>query len=107
VQEPGLDLHVWETEWEMLQPLLEDSPIETLPELDDLVHRMLVARGFAVDDPVADDAVGPEIVVQYREATRVARLIDAGESIDPGDVAAAINGLREIYDYLIEDRAAP
>jgi len=33
-------------------------------------------------------------------------LAEAGEA-DPGDVADAIDGFRALYEYLIEDRAAP
>jgi len=42
MSEPGLDRQQWVTEWAALEPLLEDSPVESLSELDDLVERMLV-----------------------------------------------------------------
>ena len=35
MSEPGLDRHEWETEWEQLEPDLEDSPSEALNELDE------------------------------------------------------------------------
>ena len=45
MQEPGLDRHEWETEWQALEPQVEDSPAEALPELDKLIERMLVEQG--------------------------------------------------------------
>ena len=38
MSEPGLDRQQWVTEWAALEPLLEDSPVESLSELDDLVE---------------------------------------------------------------------
>ena len=32
VVEPGLDQHDWESEWQLLEPLVRDSPAEALPE---------------------------------------------------------------------------
>jgi len=52
MQEPGLSRHEWESEWVSLEEQLEDSPVDVLPELDDLVERMLNERGYAIDDPV-------------------------------------------------------
>jgi hypothetical protein len=105
--EPGLDLHEWESEFASIEPDLEDDPGGALPELTNLIGRMLTARGFAVDDPVADDGEEPEILAQFRAAREVSRLVDAAADVDPGDLADAINGLLAIYDYLIAERAAP
>ena len=106
--EPGLDLHEWESEYQALEPEVEDSPREALPELLDLVGRMLVARGYAIEDPVADDGDDPEILVEFRAVRETTRAIERGdEGVGPGDVAAAVNGLRAIYDHLISERPAP
>jgi len=35
------------------------------------------------------------------EARRVVRLIDLGESYDPGDVAVAVEAYRELYQELL------
>jgi hypothetical protein len=105
--EPGLDLHEWQTEWEALEPLVEDSPREALPELDDLVERMLVARGFAPDDPVAVGGDEPEVLASFRAAREINRLAESGADLSPGDVAPAIEGYREIYRILAEQRSAP
>ena len=105
--EPGLDLHEWQTEWEALEPLVEDSPREALPELDDLVERMLVARGFAPDDPVAAEGDEREVLANFRSAREITRLAESGADLSPGDVVPAIEGYREIYRILTEQRAAP
>ena|SRR5215208_2756175 len=107
VVEPGLDRHEWETEYEALEESLRDDPIEALPELYALVERMLVGRGYAVDDFVADDGVDPELREQYRSAREIARQVDSADTIDPGDVANAINGLTVIYEHLLTERSAP
>jgi hypothetical protein len=106
-REPGLDRHEWESEWEALAPEVEDSPADALPELHGLVERMLVERGFAVDDQIADDGDDPEILAEFRAARDVTLLLERGEQVGPGDVAAAVNGYRAVYDYLLEERSAP
>jgi hypothetical protein len=103
MSEPGLDRQQWETEWAALEPLLEDSPVESLSELDDLVERMLVEGGFSIDtpDPVDDEGIDPEVLTSFRAAREITRLVDRGEDFDPGDVASAIDLYREIYEGLL------
>ena len=101
--EPGIDRHEWESEWEVLEPLLEDAPAETLPELDDLVARMLVAHGYALDDEVAVEGEARDIVAEYLAARAVTQLVERDERPDPGDVATAVNGYRAIFEYLIDE----
>jgi hypothetical protein len=102
-----LDRHEWETEWQGLEPLVVDSPAEALPELDALVERMMVERGYPTDEAHAHDSGDPEIVAEFLEARRVARLVDTGEAVDPGDVGAAITGYRNLYEFLLAERRAP
>jgi len=90
-----------------LEPELEHSPAEALPELDRLVERMLTERGFAVDDPVADDGVDPEVLAEFRAARETTRMLEARKDVGPGDVAAAVNAYRAVYAYLIAKRGAP
>ena len=106
-REPGLDRHEWESEWETLAPEVEDSPAEALPELHGLIERMLSERGFNVDDPVAHEGGDPEILAEFRAARDTTRLLERGQDVGPGDVAAAVNGYRAVYDYLIAERSAP
>ena len=107
MREPGLDRHEWETELESLEPELRDSPAEALPELADLVRRMLAERGFELDDPLVREGDEREIVSEYESAREVADRLQRGEDVGPGDVASAINGLRALYDHLISERSAP
>ena len=101
MQEPGLDRHDWETEWQALQPLLEDSPAETLPELADLVERMMTEQGIPIDDEVADDGIEPEVVRDFREARQITTLVERGEDVAPGDIGDAVTTYRDLYGYLI------
>jgi hypothetical protein len=107
MQEPGLDRHEWETEWEALEPQVRDAPAEALPELDRLVARMLVERGYAVDDEVADDGVEPEILASFRSAREITRLFERGADVSPGDAAVAVEDYHTVYEFLLEHRAAP
>jgi hypothetical protein len=102
VQEPGLEKHEWETEWEGLEPLLVDSPSEALPEVDDLVGRMMEARGFALSEAPGEEPTEPETTREFAEARRITRLVDAGETVDPGDVGLAVTAYRNLYGYLLE-----
>jgi len=45
MQEPGIDEHMWISEWEQLSPFLEESPIEAIPEVHRLITEMMEARG--------------------------------------------------------------
>src|SRR5436190_18738118 len=71
VQEPGIDEHEWVTEWEQIEPELRDSPTEAISEADDLVGRMMEARGFPLSEREGDEATEPETVREFEEAHRV------------------------------------
>jgi hypothetical protein len=101
-EEPGLDRHVWESEWESLQEELGDRPAETLPALADLVGEMHRSSGYPIHHPVVGEAVEPEIAAEYREVRRIANLVAEGGDVDPGDVGDAIESLREIYRQLLD-----
>jgi len=103
VQDPGLDKHEWETEWAQLEPLVVDAPIEALPELDRLVEQLMVVRGYptSVEEAEGHELEEPEILAEFLEARRITHLVDRGEDVDPGDVGAAIQGFRSLYDYLV------
>jgi hypothetical protein len=102
VLEPGLDKHEWESEWQVIDPLLSESPTEALSEADDLIARMMEARGFPLREREGEDTTEPETVREFVEARRVAQQIDSGESYDPGDVAMAVEAYRALYGYLLE-----
>ena len=105
--EPGLDRHEWESELASLDEDLRDSPAEALPDLADLVQRMLDERGYDLDDPVASEGDEREVVAQYRAAREVADRVERAEDVDPGDVADAIQGLRSIYDFVVAEFETP
>jgi hypothetical protein len=105
--EPGLDRHEWESELATLAEELREAPAEALPELADLVERMLEERGYDLDDPVVSDGEEREVVAQYRAAREVADRVERGEDVDPGDVADAINGLRSLFDYVVVELETP
>jgi hypothetical protein len=102
-EEPGLDAHEWESEWQALEPLVVDSPAEALSELDHLVERMLIEAGYPIEtaDPVDDEGIDPELLVSFRAAQEVSRQVDRGETVDPGDVGLAVGIYREIYEHLL------
>lgn len=99
--EPGIDEHEWTSRWEALEDDVRESPVEALSELDDLIATMMEARGFPLEEREGEDATEPETIRQFVEARRVTRLVDQGDSFDPGDVANAIDGYRSLYDYLL------
>jgi hypothetical protein len=104
--EPGLDLHEWETRWEQFLEDAEDSPAEALSEMDKLLEEMLTARGYQLEEPVTVAGEEPEIVKQFLAAREIARLVDAGEA-DPGDIADAIEGYRELFQLITSEFAEP
>jgi len=107
VQEPGIDEHEWVTEWAQIESDLEESPVEALSEADDLVARMMEARGFPLEEREGEELTEPETVREFEEAHRVRVQIDSGESFDPGDVAVAVEAYRSLYDYLLNYGATP
>lgn len=102
VEEPGIDRHEFETEWEDLRPLVEESPGEALPEVDRLVARLMEARGLPLEEREGDELAEHETTREFAEARRITRLLEAGEEVDPGDVAHAVNAYRSLYEELLE-----
>ena len=85
MDDPGLELHEWETRWQELEQSLADDPAGALPEACDLVEETLL---------VDDDR--DELAAAYRAARETSDRIERGEDVDPGDVGAAIENLRSI-----------
>ena len=104
--DPGLDRHEWESGMGALEDQLSERPAESLPELDALVGRMLEESGFEVGDAVTSAGDEPEVVAEYRAARELTRAAERGsEDVSPGDVAAAINGYRAVFDHLLSARS--
>jgi hypothetical protein len=107
MREPGLDRHEWESEWEALEESVREDPAGALPELDGLVGRMLDESGYDLTDPVVREGDEREIVAEYLAAHEIAEAAERGsDELSPGDVAAAINGYRAVYEHLLTTRAA-
>ena len=107
MQEPGLDEHEWATAWEEVDALLRESPTEALGEADDLVARMMEARGFPLRERDGESVAEPETVREFIEARRITEQVESGESFDPGDVALAVESYRSLYAYLLEYGPTP
>jgi hypothetical protein len=106
--EPGLDRHEWESRWQALEEMAEESPAGALPDIDRLVEEMLEARGYVLDDPIAGEGDDREVVAEFLAAREITRFVDEGsDAVSPGDVAAAFNGYRSLYEYLLAERSAP
>ena len=105
--EPGLDLHDWQTRWQELQDLAVDEPDQTLPEIVRFVRQMLVERDFGLENPVVEEGEDPAAVRSYLAAADIAGRLEAGAEVEPDDVQTALDDLREVYAYLVADRAAP
>lgn len=89
-----------------LEDHLSENPAEALPELDALVARMLEAVGYDLADAVARDGDEREVVSEYLAAHEITEASERGsDRISPGDVAAAINGYRAVFDYVVTERS--
>ncbi len=100
MHEPGLDEHEWETQWQALEPELADAPAEALPEVDRLLEQMLGERGY-------EPGLDPELDRELENGREVVASLDVGEVVDPGDLAAAVNSYRTVYEQLRTERRAP
>jgi hypothetical protein len=90
MQEPGLDLHEWETRWAELEEEFAEDPAGALPEACDLIE---AALGF-------DEVPNDELEKAWQAARDVADAIERGDDVDPGDIGAAIENLRLIRESM-------
>lgn len=104
--EPGLDKHLWESWWQQFDEDVQTSPGEALSELDGLIAQMLEARGYAVDDPVASEGDDRDVVADFLAARDIARAAETTK-IDQEDIDTALGDLRDIHDFLVDQRGAP
>ena len=102
MEEPGFDLHEWQSVKASIEEDIADDPDAGLSQLADLVHRMLGERGYAVDDPVASQGEEPEIVVSYRAARETTERAELGAA-SRSEVEAAIEELREVFTALVAE----
>ena len=100
MEEPGLDKHVWATQYADLEERMKDDPTDALFELDELVATMLEAQNLPLRERDGETETEPEIVREFLEARRITGKIGSAEDVDPGDIAFAINAYRELYELL-------
>jgi hypothetical protein len=104
--EPGLDRHEWESEMQALEDQLGENPAEALPELDRLLERMLEESGYDLADPVVREGDEREVVSEFLAAREITQLLEKDQGdVGPGDVAAAINGYRAVFEYIVSNRS--
>jgi hypothetical protein len=104
--EPGLDLHEWQTRWEELQEAIADDPAGALPEVVRFVEQMLNERGYEPGEPVTAEGDDAEIIRSFQAARELSNAAEQGV-LPPEDVTVALDDLREIYEFLAEQRSAP
>ena len=104
--EPGLDLHEWETRWQELQDEVAEDPEGALPEVVRFVEQMLTERAFDFSEPVTAEGVDADIARNFLAARELAAAAQASAT-DREDIEVALDNLREIYEYFVEDRAPP
>jgi hypothetical protein len=85
VNEPGIDLHEWETRWTQTEEALAEDPAGALPAACDVIEEAL---GL--------DYVDDELDRSFRAARETADAIERGDDVDPGDIGAAVANLRAI-----------
>ena len=100
MQEPGLDQHEWQTQWEALEPELADAPAVALPAIARLLEGMLGERGY-------EPGLDPEIDRELAAGQEVVERLEQGDGVDPGDIGAAVNSYRAVYEQLLAERRAP
>ncbi len=100
--EPGLELHEWETRWSELEELFAADPAGALSDGCDLVEQVLNESGVAT---ATEDGENDELLATYRAARETSDRVERGDDVDPGDIGAAIENLRLVYDSLRINRA--
>ena len=101
MQEPGLDLHEWETRWAEIEAALADDPADALVEACDEIEELLRLRA---GDEGLKLQLG-ELEVAYEAARETAGRVENGDDVDPGDIGAAIENLRLVRDALAAPEA--
>ena len=96
--DPGLELHEWETRWSELDEQLAADPAGALSEGCDFVERVFAESGI---DP---DGGSDELTTAYLAARETSDRIERGDEVDPGDVGAAIENLRAVYETIRASR---
>ena len=105
--EPGLDKHLWESWWQQFDEDVQTPACRRVAGARRLIAQMLEARGYAIDDPVVVEGDDRDVVADFLAAREITRAVEQDKEIEPEDIETAIENYRELYEFLIEDRAAP
>jgi hypothetical protein len=96
----GDDRHAWESEYASLEEDLRTRPLEALPELLDLVERMLAAAGYVERE--AGATLVRDVEVALERADQVIRRYEGGLPVGNDDAFQAAAELRELYSGLLD-----
>ena len=96
----GDDRHAWESEYASLEEDLRTRPLEALPELLDLVERMLAAAGYVERE--AGATLARDVDVALERADQVIRRYEGGLPVGNDDAFQAAAELRELYSGLLD-----
>ena len=94
----------WRTRWAELEPMLRESPVETLPDAADLVSEMLEQTHRAPEGPPEPTE---ELTVRYQEARTVAERVAAGDEVDVFEIGQAAEALRQLHSVILQERTGP
>ena len=94
------DRHAWEGEYASLEEDLRTRPLEALPELLDLVERMLAAAGYVEPEPGASPE--RDVDVALGRAEEVIRRYEGGLPVGNDDAFQAAAELRDLYRGLLD-----
>jgi hypothetical protein len=96
-------------EWRQLQERFVDEPSETVTAADDLVCRVMSARGYPMDNFEAQARLvsvdHPSIVENYRFAHSVCERATSHE-VSTEELRAALLHYRSLFDDLLETKGA-
>lgn len=88
-------------EFDGLVKLADESPIEALPKLDEVVERMVRASGYSIEEEEA----GPrefrsEVVDDFLQARAILEMIRNGAKPGPQTVRASVEGYEHLFTEL-------
>lgn len=88
-------------EFEDLVKQAEQSPIETLPKLDEVVERMVRASGYSIEEEEAGEReFRSEVVDDFLQARAILDMIRAGAKPGPQTVRASVEGYEHLFSSL-------
>ncbi|MGN6378400.1 MAG: hypothetical protein ACTHNU_05570 [Gaiellales bacterium] len=101
VYDDGVDRTIWQARLEDIEPDLQTTPTEALPELARLIREMEHVLGAAA---TRSDEMGDE---DSADVLTVADRIDGGEPVSREEVDEAVEAGVRLAWYLVQDRRGP